>query len=419
MPASTSKSSFLYKKIETLLRAELEAGKFGPGDRLPDDRTLATRFEVSRNTINLALRELGQAGLVDRIQGRGSYVSNHVTRLRPPVCVSSHRYLHILCIGWSQRHGALNFNLQFAQLALAARQAGWRITPHFCGSVEEAAESAREIGGDPASVGGILTGPMTSAQAQTIVADSKLPWVRLFDFQEPTRPAPVMDQVAGDGYRLFEQISLSLLQHGCRRPVLFEFGHDMIWNKESVDAVRSVFDAAGVPSCDQQVFDLRALREITKPSNEREDWEQNLLAMRKVVRFWCQTDRWPDGAIIPSANEALLTVAVENDEIARQKLAHLHLVVAGLDERPGAVSRFPPDWRVTWVAIPFRELADAIMQCIQQQTPERRPPVRRYIRTVLVHEADAMGFPGRPETAPDSPHSLMTVANQAAGHAIA
>ena len=56
------------------MRQDIEAGRFLPGERLPTDAELGTRFDVSRLTVIRALRELEGQGLVQRKAGSGTYV---------------------------------------------------------------------------------------------------------------------------------------------------------------------------------------------------------------------------------------------------------------------------------------------------------------------------------------------------------
>ena len=49
----------------------IRRGGYGPGGRLPPERELAERLDVSRSTLRLALHDLERAGLVVRRPGRG------------------------------------------------------------------------------------------------------------------------------------------------------------------------------------------------------------------------------------------------------------------------------------------------------------------------------------------------------------
>jgi GntR family transcriptional regulator, transcriptional repressor for pyruvate dehydrogenase complex len=78
---STSTNSDLFTRVRsnrasadvvTQLRDAIEQGHLAQGDRLPSERDLATRLEVSRATVRDALRILEAKGLVDvRVGARG------------------------------------------------------------------------------------------------------------------------------------------------------------------------------------------------------------------------------------------------------------------------------------------------------------------------------------------------------------
>lgn len=73
----------LYHRIYTVLREEIRDGSHAPGDLLPGETDLAARFGVSRVTIRKTLEQLASDGLVDRRQGRGTFVRE--THGRAPV----------------------------------------------------------------------------------------------------------------------------------------------------------------------------------------------------------------------------------------------------------------------------------------------------------------------------------------------
>ncbi|TNC71326.1 phosphonate metabolism transcriptional regulator PhnF [Rubellimicrobium roseum] len=60
--------------VAEALRGDLAAGRFRPGDRLPSESDLATRFGVHRHTVREALARLAREGLVATRRGAGSFV---------------------------------------------------------------------------------------------------------------------------------------------------------------------------------------------------------------------------------------------------------------------------------------------------------------------------------------------------------
>jgi GntR family histidine utilization transcriptional repressor len=64
-----------YLRIKEWLKAELAQGRWLPGTLMPSEAELVARFHVSRMTVNRALRELQAEGLVDRVQGVGTFAA--------------------------------------------------------------------------------------------------------------------------------------------------------------------------------------------------------------------------------------------------------------------------------------------------------------------------------------------------------
>ncbi|MCO8269651.1 GntR family transcriptional regulator [Actinoplanes sp. TRM 88003] len=62
----------LYVRIERELRARLDRAR--PGDVVPAESALAEEFGVARMTVRAALNALESDGLIERIQGRGTFV---------------------------------------------------------------------------------------------------------------------------------------------------------------------------------------------------------------------------------------------------------------------------------------------------------------------------------------------------------
>jgi GntR family transcriptional regulator len=67
----------LYEQIRQLIVAALAAGEWRPGEALPSEAALAERFHASPGTVRRALDELTAAHVVERRQGRGTFVATH------------------------------------------------------------------------------------------------------------------------------------------------------------------------------------------------------------------------------------------------------------------------------------------------------------------------------------------------------
>jgi len=65
----------IYQQIKTTIQQRIASGEWPPGQKLPSENELVTALQVSRMTINRALRELTQLGLIQRVHGLGSFVA--------------------------------------------------------------------------------------------------------------------------------------------------------------------------------------------------------------------------------------------------------------------------------------------------------------------------------------------------------
>jgi GntR family transcriptional regulator len=65
----------LWRQLADLIRGQIESGKLPRGRRVPSENTLAQEYDVARGTAKKALDSLVEAGLVRRVQGRGTFVA--------------------------------------------------------------------------------------------------------------------------------------------------------------------------------------------------------------------------------------------------------------------------------------------------------------------------------------------------------
>ncbi|MCD0502625.1 GntR family transcriptional regulator [Bordetella petrii] len=67
----------LYRQIKELLVQSLERGEWKPGELIPSEIDLASRFQVSQGTVRKAVDELAAEHLLLRRQGKGTFVATH------------------------------------------------------------------------------------------------------------------------------------------------------------------------------------------------------------------------------------------------------------------------------------------------------------------------------------------------------
>lgn len=76
-----SVNGHLYERIVASVLEDVRAGRLRPGDRVASEHELAAQFEVSRITSRRALEELTRLSVVERSQGRGTFVARELPDL--------------------------------------------------------------------------------------------------------------------------------------------------------------------------------------------------------------------------------------------------------------------------------------------------------------------------------------------------
>lgn len=102
-----------YIRVKQFLKQGLEQGRWRPGAVMPSEAELVEQFGVSRMTVNRALRELKSEGLIERVQGVGTFAAQ-LNRVSSTLTI---RDLHEEITSRGNRHEAV---VQFAREERAA-----------------------------------------------------------------------------------------------------------------------------------------------------------------------------------------------------------------------------------------------------------------------------------------------------------
>lgn len=101
-PSASARPAAPYARVKQFLKEELARGRWPSGALMPSDAELVAQFGVSRMTVTRALRELQAEGLVDRVQGVGTFAA-HLYRVSSSLTI---RDLHEEITSRGHRHHA-------------------------------------------------------------------------------------------------------------------------------------------------------------------------------------------------------------------------------------------------------------------------------------------------------------------------
>jgi DNA-binding GntR family transcriptional regulator len=66
----------LWRQLADILRARIQSGELPAGRVMPSENTLSQEYQLARGTVVKALDALEREGLIERIQGRGTFVAS-------------------------------------------------------------------------------------------------------------------------------------------------------------------------------------------------------------------------------------------------------------------------------------------------------------------------------------------------------
>lgn len=70
-----------YEKVTHYVKERIKTGELRVGDKIPTERELSEKLEVSRNSVREALRTMDNMGLIRCRQGSGNYISGEMQQI--------------------------------------------------------------------------------------------------------------------------------------------------------------------------------------------------------------------------------------------------------------------------------------------------------------------------------------------------
>lgn len=122
-----------FQRAAADLRRQILAGQLKPGERLPPVHDLQQRYKIAGMTARAALHVLRAEGLVDIVQGRGSFVTDPLTREEPSEQTADGRRIEALedtlhdVLSHIRPHGPLSWELNTC-LVSTQQVTKWRAT---------------------------------------------------------------------------------------------------------------------------------------------------------------------------------------------------------------------------------------------------------------------------------------------------
>jgi len=108
----------LYFIVKEKLLALIKAGAYKIGDQLPTELELCQEYDVSRTTIRLALQQLEFEGFIQKVQGKGTFVSK--PRIRETITRNIRTFVEQMKdLGFSYQSKVLELMLIPADYSLA------------------------------------------------------------------------------------------------------------------------------------------------------------------------------------------------------------------------------------------------------------------------------------------------------------
>ena len=247
----------LHKQLALHLRAQIVDGKLAPGQRLLPELEYAQSFRVSRTTVRLALATLARAGLIERIQGKGTFVSKPDA---VPGAATAEKRIGVMLL---QVGDQLSMEILYG-IEQSARSRGYKVSLAYAEETPQPTTHDLSVLQSD-QVAGIILFPLSNMSYDAEIARlhaSGMPLVLVDRYLQSLRTDYVVADNYGGAYRATEH--LLILGH-----TRIGFVHNEIGNtktsgvRDRLEGYRQALRVYGVPFDDQLIFEYPNHRDET------------------------------------------------------------------------------------------------------------------------------------------------------------
>jgi DNA-binding LacI/PurR family transcriptional regulator len=236
-----------YQQILDTIKKDILSGRYQAGQKLPSETALLRRFGTSRITVGRALRELQQAGLVQRRAGSGTYVR------AVPEDAGLLFGLLIPNLGDTEIFGPICLGLSEAPQARKNALLWGNMTPDAGTKDEQAWELCQQY--IAKKVAGVFFAPLerTAASDQTnhrVISALQLARIPVVLLDRCFLPYPERsrhDLIAIDHRRAGYMVTGHLLKLGCRRIAFVAYSNSASTVAARIAGYREALFVSGAP----------------------------------------------------------------------------------------------------------------------------------------------------------------------------
>ncbi|WP_201365032.1 GntR family transcriptional regulator [Dictyobacter formicarum] len=195
----------MYTQIVSELRARILSGELTQGSRISTEFEIAQHYHVSRGTVRQALSELTREGLLERIQGSGTFVRSSAPAHETEATLPAQKNIGVIL---SQATDELNMKL-LRGIEQAVKSRGYQVI--FAYSEENDQLLARDIARLQLTTAGLILFPLSNRSTDSAITRLKqigFPFVLVDRYLADLDSDYVVSDNMGGGYRATEHLAI-------------------------------------------------------------------------------------------------------------------------------------------------------------------------------------------------------------------